>query len=187
MPPALEMGRSFVQPEYQRHPASLFLLWKGIGHFLVQHPRYKILLGPVSISKEYSHAARQVIVQYLQQTLLHPELSRRVTGRHPFFVTEEQGAVASGPRPLAGMDEVSRLVEEVCPGCHGVPVLLRHYLKLGGQVLAFSEDPDFNDVLDVLLVVDFRCGDARVLGKYMGRDGARSYLGAAAEDQPAAV
>ena len=32
--PALELGRSFVRPEYQRQFAPLLLLWKGIGQFV---------------------------------------------------------------------------------------------------------------------------------------------------------
>jgi putative hemolysin len=47
--PSLELGRAFVIAAYQRKPHSLFLLWKGIGHFVARHPRYRTLFGPVSI------------------------------------------------------------------------------------------------------------------------------------------
>lgn len=43
--PALEMGRSFVRPEYQRSPVGLVLLWKGIAKYLQKYPRYRHLLG----------------------------------------------------------------------------------------------------------------------------------------------
>jgi hypothetical protein len=36
--PALELGRSFVRPEYQRSYSPLLLLWKGIGSFIARHP-----------------------------------------------------------------------------------------------------------------------------------------------------
>src|SRR5690606_2380824 len=32
--PALELGRSFVRPEYQKSFNALLLLWKGIGRFI---------------------------------------------------------------------------------------------------------------------------------------------------------
>ena len=51
--PALELGRSFVRLEYQRSISALFLLWKGIGQYILRHPQYKILFGPVSISNHY--------------------------------------------------------------------------------------------------------------------------------------
>ena len=36
--PALELGRSFVRPEYQRSPAGLMMLWKGIAEYLHRSP-----------------------------------------------------------------------------------------------------------------------------------------------------
>ncbi len=179
LPPALEMGRSFVQPDYQRHPASLYLLWKGIGHYLVRNSQYKVLLGPVSISNDYPFAARQLIVHYLKSSLQDPELSRLVQARRPFPRVRGDDLNPQSVNPLvSNIETVSNLLEEMNPGCRGLPVLLRHYLKLGGKVLAFSEDPAFSDVLDTLLVVDFRNGEERVLKKYMGKDGAARYLAA---------
>ena len=35
---AIELGRSFVTPEYQRRYMPLFQLWKGIGAYVVRHP-----------------------------------------------------------------------------------------------------------------------------------------------------
>ncbi|MEZ5352904.1 MAG: GNAT family N-acetyltransferase [Bryobacteraceae bacterium] len=35
--PAVELGRSFVHPAYQRKPHSLLLLWRGIGCYLEFH------------------------------------------------------------------------------------------------------------------------------------------------------
>ena len=43
--PALEMGRSFVRPEYQRQFLPLLLLWRGIGTYVVRNPRYRNLFG----------------------------------------------------------------------------------------------------------------------------------------------
>ena len=58
---AIEMGRSFIHPDYQRRPVSLNLLWRGIGQILVKMPRYHTLFGSVSISREYSDLARSLI------------------------------------------------------------------------------------------------------------------------------
>ena len=38
--PALELGRSFIRPEYQKLFAPLLLLWKGIGAYVARHPEY---------------------------------------------------------------------------------------------------------------------------------------------------
>jgi putative hemolysin len=34
---SIELGRSFIRKEYQRKTLSLFLLWKGILYFLINH------------------------------------------------------------------------------------------------------------------------------------------------------
>ena len=50
---ALELGRSFIRPEYQKTYQPLMLLWAGIGRFVANHPRYRFLFGAVSINNEY--------------------------------------------------------------------------------------------------------------------------------------
>src|SRR3546814_14913652 len=62
---SLEMGRSFVQPRYQRNPQALDLLWTGIGAYVSRHRQYTTLFGPVSISAEYSAFSRQLIMHCL--------------------------------------------------------------------------------------------------------------------------
>src|SRR5579863_6123918 len=65
--PSLELGRSFIRPEYQRAYAPLLLLWKGIGAFVARHPEYSTLIGAVSVSNRYSPASRELIVRYFEK------------------------------------------------------------------------------------------------------------------------
>ena len=37
-----------------------------------------------------------------------------------------------------------------------MPILLKQYLRLGGRLLGFNVDPEFSNVLDVLIMVDLR-------------------------------
>ena len=76
---ALELGRSFVRPEYQRQYAPLLLLWKGIARFVAAHPETPVLFGAVSISNEYSSLSREMIVRYFEQR----EEDARVCRPHP--------------------------------------------------------------------------------------------------------
>ena len=55
---------------------------------------------------------------------------------------------------------------------------MRQYLKLGAKFLSFNVDPDFSDALDGLIVVDLLRTEARVLEKYMGKDGYRAFVAA---------
>jgi len=52
-----------------------------------------------------------------------------------------------------------------------VPVLLRQYLKLGGRILGFNVDPEFNNVIDGMLVVDLLESDPAILAKYFTEAG----------------
>ena len=179
--PGLEMGRSFVRAEYQKSYAPLLLLWKGIGHFVVRYPRYRYLFGPVSISNSYLTVSRQLMVRFLKMHHALPGVAGLVKGRNPFRPRLGCGAGDElcgwdAPPPAAPTgDELSELVAELEPDRKGIPVLLRQYLKLGAKIVDFNVDPAFADALDGLIVVDLTATDPRVLDKYMGREGCRSF------------
>jgi putative hemolysin len=65
-------------------------------------------------------------------------------------------------------EEVSRWVSTLEPDGKGIPVLIRHYLKLGAEFAGFNVDPKFNHSLDALLVVDLAQTDPKRLEKYTG-------------------
>src|ERR1700744_1452986 len=64
---SLELGRSFIRKEYQQKPLPLFLLWKGILKYLIDNPRYRYLIGPVSISNSFSKFSKSLIVDYINR------------------------------------------------------------------------------------------------------------------------
>jgi putative hemolysin len=84
MGPALEMSRSFVRPEYQRSYTPLLLLWKGIGQFVVRHPRYKTLFGAVSITDDYRSYSRRLMATFLESNSFLQDLSQMVRPRKPY-------------------------------------------------------------------------------------------------------
>ena len=173
--PALEMGRSFVRPEHQKSYGPLVLLWKGIGRYVVRNPRYATLFGPVSISAEYTSASQRLMVAFLKQNRFAHPWSRYVRPRRPF-----RRLPSRKPRPrlanLQGLDDVSSFISEIESDHKGAPILLKQYLKLGGRLLGFNVDPDFSNVLDVLIMVDLRRTDPKILGRYMGRSGRDEFL-----------
>ena len=163
--PALELGRSFVRPEYQKSFAPLLLLWKGIGHYVARNPRYRILFGPVSISDTYSPASRALIVSFLKERHFDSSLAPSVRAKHKYPTRPLRSMVANA-------DELSDVVAGLEPDHKGLPVLLRQYLNVGGQILDFSVDRHFSRVLDGLIVVDLAKTDARLIDKYLSKAGA---------------
>src|SRR5262249_3158314 len=81
--PALELGRSFIAPAYQKEYQPLLLLWKGICHFIVRNPSYRTLFGPVSISNDYRAISRALIVEFCKAHT-DPQLGRKVHAKRPF-------------------------------------------------------------------------------------------------------
>ncbi|MEJ0087446.1 MAG: GNAT family N-acyltransferase [Pseudomonadota bacterium] len=141
--PALELGRSFVRPEYQRSFAPLMLLWKGIAEFVARNPRYARLIGPVSVSGEYAETSRHLMVDFLRGQRFDHLLGGLVSARNPFPRSRALRTLASELALLGALEPLSALVEDLEPDGKGVPILLRQYLRLGGSVLGFNVDADF--------------------------------------------
>jgi putative hemolysin len=175
--PALELGRSFVRPEYQKGYLPLLLLWKGLGHYVARNPRYRILFGPVSISKDYNPSSRALIVSFLKSRHCDELLAGRVKPRKKFRI---RGPRDCDPRNfssfLTNLDELSEVVADLESDGKGIPILLQQYLNLGGQILDFSVDRKFSNVLDGLIVVDLLKPTQRQLERYMGKTNAAEFL-----------
>lgn len=171
----LELGRSFVRPEYQRSYSPLLLLWKGIAHYVARHPEHRYLFGPVSISNDYHPMSQRILVQFLARHHLADVHGQQVRPRQPLKAER---------RPIPVLDALSQpespllndLLREYEADGKGMPVLLRQYLKLGGKILGFNVDPAFSRVIDCLLLVDLNGASVEALGKYMSEEAARLYL-----------
>ena len=74
------------------------------------------------------------------------------------------------------MEELSTLIEDIEADSKGVPILLKHYLKLGGKLAAYNVDASFADALDGLIVVDLTKAGPRTLERYMGKEAATAFL-----------
>lgn len=165
----LELGRAFITQAYQRHPASLDTLWMGLGRYLAAHPEYKYLYGTVSISSEYSHLSRSLMLSYLRSNRMHPELQHEITAKCPpdgMELLSEDARLL--PTALEETKLLGPLVSKLESDGKGIPVLLRQYLRLGGMMAAFSIDHDFGDTLDCLVIVEPGTTDARIRQRYLG-------------------
>lgn len=167
LPPALELGRSFVRQEYQRSYTALLLLWKGIGQIVARNPRYRVLFGTVSISSRYQTMSQQLMRAFLAQHAVEPALRDLVDPLTPPPALEREPAV--GP-DLETMEASIAAIEGT-----GMPILLRQYLKLNARLLGFNVDAAFSDALDALMMVDLTRVPPAILQRYLGRDESRAF------------
>ncbi len=171
---AIELGRSFIRAEYQRKLNSLMLLWKGVGRFLIQHPHYNVLFGPVSISQNYHSVSRNLIVKFLQANRFDDALSRLVIPRRPYIASKiEDIDPQAFQSSLQDIDDISVLISEIEKDGKGIPILLRHYLKINGQLISFNLDTSFSNVVDGLLLVEVPHNDPKLIKRWLGKDGYR--------------
>ena len=174
---ALELGRSFVRPEHQKTYQPLMLLWSGIGRFIAKHPQYRFLFGAVSINNEYLGVSRKLMVEFLKEGHTHSDLARFVRARNsPPFRAMGKKHLGLAYSMVHEIQDFSELISDIEQNGTGIPILLKHYMKLGGKFLGFSVDPKFNNALDALVLVDLVRTDLKILGRYMGQQGAVSFL-----------
>lgn len=161
--PALELGRSFIVPEHQKSFHALYLLWQGIGRYLAAHPQYRRLYGTVSLSRQYDERA----IGMLCDALVEP--SADVRPRRPLATTihpEWRDYRAAVGRP--GLATLSAMVRSLDADGKDLPVLLRHYMKLGARFHCVGIDPNFNDTPGLLLSVDVPALGPKILGTFLG-------------------
>ncbi len=163
----IELGRSFIQPRYWGK-RSLDYLWQGIGAFLAQHPQYRYLFGPVSISASLPMPGRDLLVAFYK---LH------FSPRWP--LARSRQPYANGSLDIAsqftGQDYqqdltiLKSMLDNL--GC-GIPTLYKQYSELcepgGVQFLDFGIDPDFGNCVDGLVLVDVHKMKQNKRQRYIG-------------------
>jgi putative hemolysin len=161
--PCLEMGRSFLIPQFQRSYHGLYLLWQGIGAFLCKHPHYRYLYGTVSISKLYDMRSVALIKKAMvtaTETVspyknfdfpLHPEIQD--------FCNEHS---------LRG--NLTAFLTCIEADGKGIPILAKHYEKLAAKFHCLGIDEHFNDTPGLLLSVHLPAAPEKLLKLYLGKN-----------------
>ncbi len=168
---AIELGRSFVRDEYQRSYHPLLMLWTGIGHYILRNIHLHSLFGPVSISADFQGTSKDIMVRFLMDNNLDKKLRNLVRPRNPYPERQAMNLEFYNSFSVKSLNDVQDLISEIETTDLKVPILLKHYLRMGGNILAFNVDPDFNDVLDGLIHIDLRNTPHEMLKKYMGPEG----------------
>jgi putative hemolysin len=152
----LELGRSFVHPQYQGK-ASLDYLWQGLGAYLKHHPDIRYLFGPVSMSAKYPKYLRDLLAFYYERYFLQEEMLAEP--KHPHRIDEPilielQNLFSQLDRKQA----FAVMQQEFVKQGYKIPILYKQYAALyeekGYSLLAFSVDSDFGNCLDGLFMAD---------------------------------
>jgi putative hemolysin len=155
LPYSLELGRSFVQPRYWGQH-SLEYLWYGIGAYLREQTDIKYMFGPVSLSNAYPLPAKELIISFYKQQF-GTELTQTIA-RNPFVVSEASQNYAREEFNSDYSTSFKALNSELKKLGVKVPTLYKQYVELciekGCHFLDFNIDPEFNNCIDSLILVE---------------------------------
>ena len=159
--PCLEMGRSFLIPEYQKSFQGLFLLWRGIGAFVCKFPQYRTLYGTVSLSKLYSNRG----VSMIKHALVTPTDNVKPFDEYDFELSPELLDYANQHEFEKNLSSLLASVEH---DGKDIPILAKHYQKLGAKFHCLGIDKNFNDTPGLLLSVDLPNAPEKLLKTLFG-------------------
>lgn len=162
----LELGRSFVQPKYWGK-RSLDYLWFGIGAFLKRNPQYRYLFGPVSISGAMPEAAKDLLVQFYQ--LYFGTQQDMARSNRPYNLPDHLKQAFDGNDYKADFVQLKHLLANMGVS---IPTLYKQYTEIcepgGVSFLSFGIDPQFNNCVDGLVLVDISKLKPSKRDRYMG-------------------
>lgn len=168
---ALELGRSFVKPEYWGK-ASLDYLWQGLGAYLRQRPDIRYLLGPVSLSADCPQPLTDWLVTYYRR--YYAPARALADARRPHFIDPQTQMHLNGQ--LASLDReqgLALMLDRFREAGYPFPTLFKHYPAVyaegGYQLLAFSRDSQFGNCLDGLFLGDLQRMKPAKAKRYLGR------------------
>ena len=152
----LELGRSFVQPQYWGK-LSLDYLWQGIGAYLARHTDVKYLFGPVSLSQNLPKKARDLLISHYGSH--YPDPENLASAKKPYVVDVGPTVSMTGPQDTenAAAAFVNMRAQLDFLGVK-IPTLYKQYAEVclpgGTRFCCFNIDENFGYCVDGLVVVD---------------------------------
>ncbi len=152
LPFTIELGRSFVRPEYQSSRAgakALYVLdnlWDGLGALTIIHPDIRYFFGKVTMYPSYSHECRNMILYFLEKHF--PDKDRLVSPISPLQTDMDRDSLK---RLFTGntFDEDYRILNKAVRQ-HGlnIPPLVNAYMSLSPSMRTFGTavNDEFGDV-----------------------------------------
>ena len=142
LPQTIELGRSFVQPQYQSSKAgakSLYALdnlWDGLGALVVEHPDHKYFFGKVTMYTSYNVEARNMILFFLRKYF--PDSESLVTPISPLQIEadyERLNGIFDGKTYEEGYKILQKSIRELG---ENIPPLINSYMNLSPSMKVFG-------------------------------------------------
>lgn len=152
LPYTLELGRSFVRPEYQSSRAgakaiyALDNLWDGLGSLTVIYPEIKYLFGKVTMYPSYTEECRDMILFFLHKYF--PDPDRLVWPITPLNINSDPQRLEALFCGGSFKEDYRILNAEVRHHGDNIPPLVNAYMSLSPSMRMFGTaiNDEFGDV-----------------------------------------
>lgn len=161
LPHTIELGRSFVIPEYQSSKAgakalyAMDNLWDGIAAVIMQNPDVMYMLGKMTIYREYNSTARNLILSYLWKHF--GENDNLVSPYHPVIPTDNPELTGLILRDTDMKEDYRNLRDAIHRLGYAIPPLVNSYMTVSPslKMLGTGINDEFGDIYDTGIMICF--------------------------------
>jgi hypothetical protein len=159
LPRTIELGRSFVQPNYQSTQLkskglyALDNLWDGLGALVLRYPEVNYFFGKVTMYVSYNVEARNILLYFLRKHFAdHDDLVK------PTYPLQTDTNEEHMRRLFVGTnykEDYVILQREVRALGENIPPLINSYMKLSPSMRVFGTaiNPFFGDVEETGILI----------------------------------
>lgn len=152
LPYTIELGRSFVQPNYQptnnirKGMYSLDNIWDGLGAVILQNPDARYYFGKITMYPDYNQEARDHILYFMRKYFGDTEAL--VTPYIPLQLTTDEEILASAFCNNVYEKDYKVLIQKVRSLGELIPPLVNAYMNLSSTMKFFgtSLNHEFGEV-----------------------------------------
>jgi hypothetical protein len=159
LPKCIELGRSFVQPQYQpsvnnrKGLFSLDNLWDGLGALTVDNPDIEYFFGKVTTYRHFNVRARDYILRFMEHYFPDPD-----TLVWPLATVQPTEDTAAFAQELEGKDykEGHKILNQLVRSLgENIPPLVNAYMNLSATMKSFGTavNEEFGDVDETGILV----------------------------------
>jgi len=158
-PVTFELGRSFVQPNYQptvnlrKGMYSLDNLWDGLGAITIVNPEVRYFFGKITMYPSFDSFGRDLILYFLHKYF--PDEDGLIRPKVPFKIQTKEKVLRSIFMGANYDEDYKILVQKVRRLGEQIPPLVNAYMNLSGSMKMFGTaiNDEFGKVEESAIII----------------------------------
>ena len=160
LPYAIELGRSWVQPDYQpsinprKGVFALMNIWDGLGCLVTTYPEIKYFFGKVTMYTSYNKEARDILLSFMSHYF--PNKHKLCTPKSELYAGYNDKLFKEHFNADIDYQEGFKLLNKLLKERgEWIPPLINIYMSLSSTMMTFgtAQNPDFGDVEETAILV----------------------------------